>query len=31
MLYPNHMYFMDILTLEAYDGPYYNPRVKTAP
>jgi hypothetical protein len=30
-VYPNHMYFMDILTLEAYDGLAHNPRVKIAP
>jgi hypothetical protein len=30
-VYPNHMYFMDIQTLEAYGGLDYNPRVKVAP
>jgi hypothetical protein len=30
-VYPNHMYFMDIQTLEAYGGLDYNPRVKTTP
>jgi len=29
--FPTHMYFMDILTLEAYGGLDYNVRVKTTP
>jgi hypothetical protein len=28
---PNHLYFMDIMTLEAYGGLAYNPRVKITP